>query len=155
MDLKDRYSPAERLAFVRSLFKAGIVVRLFCTFTDPPKYKLPLIASATRDPPLCFVINTQPTPYAMRTPRLREQQKPIKKESNRFLDHDSYIDCSTAYENFTLDEIEKALVNDTTLILGSICPETVAAVLESIADSQTLSPIQINQIGMELSQSVQ
>ncbi len=155
MDLKNRYSPAERLSFVRSLFKAGIVVRLFCNFTEPPKHKLLLIGAATCEPPLFFVLNTEPTEYAMRNPRLRDQQKPIKKESNGFLNHDSFIDCSTAHDNFSLAEIEQALINDTTLILGSICPETVRVVLESLADSETLSPIHINQIGMELSQSVQ
>lgn len=154
MDLKDSFSPEERLKFVRERFRAGLVIKLFCDFTTPPKFKWLLIVSTHSERPLFFIINTEPTEFAKQNARLRDQHKPIMKQSNPFLEHDSFIDCSTAHDNFDRNEIEEALAMDTSLILGSICSETAALILESISESPTLSRVHINQIGMEISQSV-
>jgi hypothetical protein len=154
MDLKVSFSHEERLKFVRERFRAGLVVKLFCEFTKPPKFKRSLIVSTHSERPLFFIINTEPTEFAKQNARLRDQHKPIVKQSNPFMKHDSFVDCSTAHDNFDLVEIEEALANDTSLILGSICSETAALILESIAESSTLSRVHINQIGMEISQSI-
>ena len=61
------------------------------------------------------------------------------------------MDCSQAYDDFELAEIEEALANDMRLIRGMICKETAAAIIETIADSETLEQRQINEISMELS----
>jgi len=150
MDLGKRFSPEERAKFVRERFRAGTVIKLFCDFTKPPKFKLLLICSL-QERPLLFVVNSKPTEFAKNNARLRQQQVPISKATNEFLDHDSWIDCSTTYDNFTRREIEGALRQDTTLILGQICPLTASAVIESVSDSHTLSTIHMNQISMEVS----
>ena len=150
MDLSKSVSSEERAKFVRERFRAGTVIKLFCDFTKPPKFKLLLVGSL-QERPLLFVINSRATEFAKNNARLREQQVPISRATNDFLDHDSVIDCSTTYDNFTRREIEAALRSDTTLILGHICPLTASAVIESVSDSQTLSTIHMNQINMEMS----
>lgn len=142
------------MKFVRDRLHAGTVVKLFCDFTTPPKFKWLLIASTGLARPQLFIINTDPTEFAKRNARLRDQQVPIKKATNPFLKHDCFIDCSTAYDNFDEEEIAEALFNDTTLILGEICSATSSAVIESVSESETLSKIHMNQISMELSQAI-
>ena len=154
MDLKARFPPEERLKFVRERFRAGAVVRLFCDFTTPHKFKWLLFVSLQLRRPLFFIINTDPTEFAKRNARLRDQQVPINKATNPFLKHDSFIDCSNAYDNFEKQAVIDALVNDTTLLLGTICSATASAVIESVSESETLSTIHINQISMEISRLV-
>lgn len=154
MDLKGLASPEERLKFVRERFRAGAVVKLFCEFTTPRKFKWLLMASLQSRRPLFFIINTEPTAFAKGNPRLRNQQVPIKKATNPFLKHDSFIDCSNAYDNFDKPDMVNALVGDTTLLLGTICSATASAVVESVGESETLSTIHINQISMEISRLI-
>src|SRR6266850_3835580 len=132
MSLSDSFPYGARLASVQRQFRAGLVVKLFCDFITDRKWKRLVIVAARRDHPLFFLINTEPTPYAKRTPRLADQQLSILQACNTFLDHDSWIDCSVAYDDFEMGEIEDALANDMQLILGAICKETAAAMIETI-----------------------
>lgn len=150
MDLTVRFSYEERLKFVRERFQAGAVIKLDCDFTTPPKAKRLLVVAANRGRPLLFVINTSPTDFAKKRPRLIDQHLPLARADENFLDHDSYLDCSTAYDNFDKEDIEKVLVDDTTLILGKLSSETAERIVELIADSPTLSRAQINEISGEI-----
>jgi hypothetical protein len=150
MDLKVRFSPEERLKFVRERFHAGAVIKLDCDFTTPPKPKRLLVVAANRGRPLLFVINTSPTDFAKNRPRLIDQHLPLAKADENFLDHDSYLDCSTAYDNFDKDGIEETLVGDTSLILGDLSAKSAERMLELVADSPTLSRVHINEISNEI-----
>jgi hypothetical protein len=152
MDLRARFSHEERLQFVRERWKAGIVVKLHCDFTDPPKPKRMLIVAANRERPLLFIINSEPTEFAKANKRLIAQHLLLEKATENFLDHDSYLDCSTAYDNFDKIEIEDALVKDTTLILGDLSAAAAEKVLDIITDdSPYLSPLHVNEISAEVS----
>lgn len=111
-----------------------------------------MIVAARRERPLFFLINTEPTPYAKRTPRLSSQQLQMLKASETFLDHDSWVDCSNAFDDFELAEIEHTLASNMRLILGVISKEAAAGIIERIADSETLEQRHINEISMELSE---
>jgi hypothetical protein len=150
MDLKVRFSAEERLKFVRERFQAGAVIKLDCDFTTPPKPKRLLVVAANRGRPLLFLINTSPTEFAKNRPRLINQHLPLAKADENFLDYDSFLDCSTAYDNFDSREIEKTLADDTSLFLGNISRECAAKILELVADSPTLSRVHIDEISMEI-----
>ena len=150
MDLNVRFSPEERLKFVRERFQAGAVIKLDCDFTKPPKPKRLLVVAANRKRPLLFIINTSPTDFAKQRPRLIDQHLPLAKTDENFLDHDSYLDCSTAYDNFDKGDIEQILADDTSLILGKLSPKSAEKMLEIVADSPTLSRVQINEISSEI-----
>jgi hypothetical protein len=151
MDLTGLVSPEDRTKFVRERLIAGVVIKLHCPFTDPPKPKRLLIVAADRARPLFFLINTEPTNFAKANKQLIAQHLPLASSEN-FLDHDSYLDCSNAYDHFNKAEIENTLIQDTTLILGNLAPQTAARVLEVITnDPPALSPIHISTISDELS----
>lgn len=151
MNLSGSFSYEQRLQFVRGRLKAGVVIKLHCDFTNPPKQKRLLVVAVNRGRPLLFVINSDPTDFAKNHKHLIKQHLPLKASDENFLDHDSYLDCSTAYDNFDRDDIERALAQDTTLILGDLAGQTAPTVLETVADSPTLSPVHINAISDELS----
>jgi hypothetical protein len=152
MDLKGLASPEERSEFVRERLKAGVVIQLHCPFTDPPKLKRLLILAPNRTRPLFFIINSDPPPFAKANEHILARHLPIAKASENFLDHDSYLDCSNAYDNFDKGEIEHALIGDTTLILGDLSSASVGKVLDIITnDPPSLSPIHISAISDELS----
>ena len=150
MDLKARFSPQERLKFVQERFKAGVVLKLFCNFTADKKHKRLLIVASNRERPLFFFINTDKTEFAKSKPHLDEQNLLLIAAEENFLDHDSYLDCSVAFDNFDRKEVEAILCQDTTLILGDLSPEAAEKMLEIVTDSATLSRVQINEISMEI-----
>lgn len=150
MDLQVRFSREERLKFVRERFHAGAVIKLDCDFTTPPKPKRLLVVAANRKRPLLFIINTLPTDFAKTRPRLIGQHLPLAKADENFLDHDSFLDCSTAYDNFNRDDIINELADDTSLVLGQLSPQAAEKILELIADSPTLSRAHMNEISSEI-----
>jgi hypothetical protein len=97
------------------------------------------VVAANRKRPLLFVINTSPTDFAKRRPKLIGQHLPLAKADENFLDHDSFLDCSEAHDDFDKDKIEEILADDTSLMLGSLSPKSAEQVLEMITDSPTLS----------------
>src|SRR4051794_12476435 len=105
MRLADSFSPDERRESFRRQFRTGLVIRLFCPFTAPPKEKRLLIVSVLPRP-LFFVINSDRNEYKQRRPRLLEQQVILRQASYDFLDHDSYVDCSRVRDDFSQEEIE-------------------------------------------------
>lgn len=150
MHLKVRFSDEERLKFVRERFQAGVVIKLDCDFTTPPKPKRLLVVAANRKRPLLFVNNTSPTDFAKKRPKIISQHLPLAKADENFLDHDSFLDCSEARDNFNREDIEKTLAGDTSLILGELSPAAAEKIIELIADSPTLSRVHINEISSEM-----
>ncbi|HXI26134.1 MAG TPA: hypothetical protein VNG71_19930 [Pyrinomonadaceae bacterium] len=154
MTLADAFPEAERREYVQRTLKTGLVVKLFCDFITDPKWKRLVIVAVRREPPFFFLINTEPTNYAKRTPRIAAQQLKVLAEDNDYLEHDSWIDCSKPFDDFDMLDIEDALTDDTSLILGEINAETASRIIEIVTDSDTLSPNEINAISMELADLV-
>jgi hypothetical protein len=137
MDLAGSFSHEERLEFFRERFRPGVVLKLFCDFTVPPKEKRLIVVSVEPEP-LLLVINSEINEYKQKRPHLRGQQIAISSEECDFLDHDSFIDCSKVYDDFSSVEIENVVVNDTTLILGNINSRIVGEIMTVVDDSVTL-----------------
>jgi hypothetical protein len=154
MKLGEGFTFGARLESVQRQFRAGLVITLFCDFVNDPKPKWLLIVCARCDPPLFFIVNTDPTEYAQQTPRLRNQQVPILKVDDPFMDHDSWIDCSVVFNNFDLAGMIDALANDVDRVKGVICKDTALAILEKVTESEVLEHRHINQISAELSQLI-
>lgn len=151
MKLGDKFSLGQKLASVQRQFGAGIVITLFCDFINEPKFKWILIVAAQREYPLFFFINTDKPPMARHQPEIDNQQLRLEKAVEPFLDHDSWLDCSTVYDNFEIGEIEEALVSKIELIKGFISKQTVEAILDLIMDADSLEPRHMNAISTELS----
>ena len=153
MDLRGFASPAERKKFVQERLRAGVVVKLYCGFIDDPKPKRLVIVDPDRDRPLFFFINTEPTEFAKANRKVISQHLLLEKDKENFLDWNSWLDCSVAYDNFDRTEIEQALIDDTTRILGDLSAPAAEKVLDIITDnSPSLSPHYVNLISAQLSQ---
>ena len=117
----------------------GRVLRLFCSFTNPPKEKFVVIAAT--DPCLVgFLINTSPTDFQKKRPHLMAEL--IKVHANDgypFLTNPtpSYLDCTVAEdldENDVLAQVEADPKRD----LKMISDTTLAQIVGIVSTSVTL-----------------
>jgi hypothetical protein len=139
MSLADAFSADERRESFRRQFRPGVVVKLFCKFTDPQKEKRLLIVSV--EPyPLFFVINSNTNEYKQKRPHLLRQQLLLQQSHYPFLEHDSYVDCSKVRGDFSKAEIEGIISRESKRLLGMINEDAVADVLTTVNDSVTLEP---------------
>jgi hypothetical protein len=150
MNLAGIVSQQERLDFFRSKYGTGLVIKLFCHFTIPPKEKRLLVVSISPEP-LLLVINSEINEYKQKRPHLRQQQVCLRQSENDFLDHDSYLDCSRVRDDFSEAEIERVITRDLTRILGTINMNAIAEILTVVDDSVTLERRHKDRIVSDLS----
>ena len=65
MVLGDSFPDKKKREYVDRSLVPGMIVRLFCPFTSPPKHKFLLLLSIN-PAPLFFIINTQPNRFLIR-----------------------------------------------------------------------------------------
>jgi len=124
---------------LEELIVPGRVLRLFCSFTDPPKEKFVVIV-ATNPFCLVFLINSNPT-------KLQESKRHLLDELIRVSKADGYdfltnsqpsvLDCTYAAD-FDLDEIVAQLTQDPARLLGLITEATRNRIIEIVKESMTL-----------------
>lgn len=141
MSLARSFPPEERLESFNRQFVSGVVIRLFCDFTRPPKEKRLLIIN-TSSRPHFFVINSEINEFKQDRRRLLEQQVLLEAAEYEYLDHDSYVDCSRVWDEFMFDEIKQALISDPGRILGHINSRSAGTIMTVVDDSSTLEPRQ-------------
>lgn len=132
--------------------KAGTVVRLFCNFTTPPKYKYLMIA--TVEPLRVFIINSKIHRFISGSPELLADQVNIPSQDHLFLDHDSVLNCIEAHRAFEIDDLKGELItNFSEVYKGELQPYVLNNVLEVVERSQNLSRIIKNQIIQAITQA--
>lgn len=132
-------------AVIRNHFKAGAVLRLFCDFTTPPKYKFVMIASV--EPLLVFIINSEIHPYIRNNPSLLADQVDIPQADHSFLSHDSILNCVQAHQAFNISYLHQELVNSFSEIYkGKLRPYVLRNVIDVVEQSVNLSKITKTQI---------
>lgn len=139
MNLGDAFPLESRVRIFRERFQPKAVIKLFCSFTDPPKEKRLLIVSINPIP-LFFVINSKINAFKLKRKELLDQQVPIPASSHTFFEHDSYIDCSRVRDDFSVMEIEEIISQDISRMLGVISDDVAANIIEIVTDSVTLEP---------------
>ena len=124
---------------LEELIVPGRVLRLFCSFTDPPKEKFVVIVATN---PFClgFLINSNPT-------KLQESKRHLLDDLIRVSKADGYdfltnpqpsvLDCTYAAD-FDLDEIVAQLTQDPARLLGLITEATRKRIIEIMKESMTL-----------------
>lgn len=132
--------------------KAGAVVRLFCAFTTPPKYKFLMIA--TVEPLRVFIINSEIYPFILNRPELLADQVDIPSQDHLFLTHDSVLNCIEAHRAFEIDDLKNELItNFSEVYKGELKPYVLDNVLEVVEKSQNLSRIIKTQIIQAINQA--
>lgn len=125
--------------------KAGAVLRLFCDFTTPPKYKFVMLASV--QPLQVFIINSEIHSYIINNPDLLADQVDIPKVDHSFLSHDSILNCVQAHQAFNISHLQQILFEDFSQIYkGKLRPYVLRNVIDVIEKSVNLSKITKTQI---------
>jgi hypothetical protein len=141
MLLGDDFPPELKDQIIVNSITPGQVLKLFCSFTNPPKEKFLLVVSV--NPAICiFIINTSIHPFIKSKYDLLESQVLIKKEDYQFLDHDSYIACHEIINHFSMDEIRKQIQLDISRIKEKINANTRNNILIAIDKCRALSKVE-------------
>ncbi|PYP83245.1 MAG: hypothetical protein DMF61_23615 [Blastocatellia bacterium AA13] len=137
MSFGDFFSPAARLESIRRQLISGQILYLYCDFTIPdPKNKYLVLAST--EPRLLFlVINSDQRELVRSNPRWQQAQVSISTVDYQFLDHESWIDCTDVQE-LSQEEVESQLGRDMSRIKGQLSHDTLAAVIDAVAESPGL-----------------
>jgi len=136
MVLGDSFPDKKKRDYVDRSLVPGIIVRLFCPFTSPPKHKFLLLLSMNPNP-VFFIINTQPNRFLIRN--FPDLQILIKQnEYADFLSRDSFIDCSTPRDDFTVEDIKRKVLADVGRIKGKLTESDRAAVVDAIKRNRTI-----------------
>ena len=124
---------------LEELVVPGRILRLFCSFTNPPKEKFVVVVATD---PFClgFLINSNPT-------RLQKTKKHLSDELISLSAQDGYafltnpqpsvLDCTFAAD-LDLDETVAQLTQDPTRVLSFITEATRKRIIEVVKESMTL-----------------
>jgi len=124
---------------LEELVVPGRILRLFCSFTNPPKEKFVVVVATD---PFClgFLINSNPT-------RLQKTKKHLSYELISLSAQDGYafltnpqpsvLDCTFAAD-LDLDETVAQLTQDPTRVLSFITEATRKRIIEVVKESMTL-----------------
>ena len=124
---------------LEELIVPGRVLRLFCSFTNPPKEKFVVIVATS---PFClaFLINSNPTDLQKSKKHLFDELVQVSKvDGYDFLTNPrpSVLDC-TYPADFDLDEVVAQLTQDATRVHGFIADTTRSRIVEVVKKSMTL-----------------
>ena len=124
---------------LEELVVPGRILRLFCSFTNPPKEKFVVVVATD---PFClgFLINSNPTSLQKTKKHLSDELiSVIAQDGYAFLTNPqpSVLDCTFAAD-LDLDETVAQLTQDPTRVLSFITEATRKRIIEVVKESMTL-----------------
>lgn len=149
MVIGDYLSDEKKRQYIHTRLVSGAVLYRHCDFTKLPKIKYLLVVQV-QEQVAVLVINTKINKFIKSYKYLLDSQVSIIQASHTFLDHDSYIDCTSTEYLVTADLVDEIMGNMDT-IKGKITDELKVAVITTIQDSFTLSPAEIASLVASLS----
>ncbi|MGV8026236.1 MAG: hypothetical protein AB2L18_06755 [Anaerolineaceae bacterium] len=101
-------------ALIKSKLKAGCLIHYFCDFTKPPKNKFIVIVHVDfrENLLLCFIVNSEINAFLQSKPELKNRQVELEQSKYKFLNHDSYINCSEVIDEIDIDNVIDHLVQE-------------------------------------------
>lgn len=129
---------------VEKYIKSGAVVKLFCDFTTPQKFKYFMIA--TVEPLQVFIINSEITEFIRRNAALLADQVDIPHKDHPFLTHDSVLNCIEAHRGFNISDLKNELIaNFSEVYQGELKPYILRNVVANSDNLPTKTKQQIIQ----------
>lgn len=124
---------------LEDLIVPGRILRLFCSFTDPPKEKFVVIVATN---PVClgFLINSSPTELQKAKKHLSDELVSVSAQDGyAFLTNPqpSVLDCTFAAD-LDFDETVAQLTQDASRVLNLITDATRERIVEVMKESMTL-----------------
>lgn len=136
MQVWDHLPPEEQYKYIRTRLTPGRILLVHCDFTTPPKDKF-LVLVCVEPEPLFLIINSQLSEFVRKREWLLQCQVSIKHEDYSFLNHHSYIDCTSAHK-VTLRDIYEQLGKEIKRIKGEIRKDTRDQICAAVKFSRTL-----------------
>ena len=144
MVLGDHLNEDKKRAYIHGKLKPGQVIYRFCDFTTPPKYKYLVIVKVQTETTV-LVINSKINPFIQSLKHLLDVQVPIKKSSHSFLDHDSFVDCTTTASIETAD-LFREIMAQMDILRGEVTQELKTSLIDAIQQSFTLTQFEISEL---------
>ncbi len=147
-DLSDFFPQYYRDDFAERNIQKGSIIRVFVRDTTPPKIKRFIVIGFSQDKVLLgtVFINSEINSKIFTTEELRSLHISIDAANNDFIDHDSFIDCSSIRER-SYDEIKQLLSKDTECLKGIVSETTMSIITETITNAKTISVKQKRKFG--------
>jgi hypothetical protein len=138
MVLGDRFPEAYKLNWVRQRLTPWSVIYVPVHFSNPPPKEKFLVIARVHAETLAFAINSRPTEFIRRNPKLLACQVQIGCGSHTFLSYDSYIDCTDPIHLKT-HEIEERILSDVRRVKGEIAQDVRQYVIDAVKRSPTMT----------------
>ena len=151
MNLSNSLSYEQKKRIVENRLKPGGFFYLFCNFKKDPCNKYLVLACSSNNNPRFFIINTEIPHFIKKKQILLDAQVKLDARGYRFLQYDSYLNCSRLLDIFTKDNIIKQIIKDNTRLLPQrISAQTRSAILERVNSSKTIEKGNIDKINAQL-----
>jgi hypothetical protein len=138
-NLSDFFPKNIQKEFSERIIKIGTIIRTKVEDTKPPKYKYFIIIGQTED---CLslasiYINSEINLKVNFCIELVNLHKPILCSMYKFLDKDSFVDCSKLIHRDKI-EIETAIKNDPNIVKGELNEEDLNLYRNTIINAETI-----------------
>jgi hypothetical protein len=117
----------------------GTVLRMYVDDTNPPKIKIFIVLGLHENKIALgtLFINSEINNNINFSTELQSLQYELKNQNHTFLDHDSYVDCSTIQQRVNQDILDK-VNEDNNKIIGYLDPDTFEEVRKTVIKSETI-----------------
>lgn len=135
------FFPAEFIARqADDCIRPGAVFRIYITTTTPPKIKRIVIVGVSQEEALIghLLINSDGNWYQIDSDELRNLQIYLDSDSRDYLDHSSYLDCSSLF-TLPMSTLKEHYLADPSILLGNLCPEDLAGAIEKTTSAPTIT----------------
>jgi hypothetical protein len=136
----ERFPRKLKTSFAEDVLRKGVIIRKNVEFTNPPKTKLFIVVGIdfSSNEAKVVLINSQKTKFARRNPEIGQRHIEIHPIDYGFLNHKSYIDCSSVYP-MEVKKLFGDFVADISQYQGNLTPEHLNQVIGEINNAMTVS----------------
>jgi uncharacterized protein YuzB (UPF0349 family) len=137
--LGDFFTDDFRRSLAKSNLQIGAVFRYFVDFTTPPKTKYQIIVGFDNQSIslVTVLINTEINPNLFKKESLKNLHFLLKKESNDFLEYDSFVYCGQLHEQ-KIAEVEKVIQSKISTFVGNLSEETFEQIKILIKNAKSI-----------------
>jgi len=116
----------------------GDVIRLYFQTTKPPKFKRCVVACLSPSP-ILLLINSEINDFVINSDDLKSLQIMIDTATHKFMDWDSWIDCSQLF-GYPKDWLDAAIANNPLQHLGTISEAIRQDIIDAVRETRIHSP---------------
>lgn len=137
MNLGSSFDFKQKLESFQRQFLPGRILYLFCDFTTPPKEKF-LVVGCVTPKPLFLIVNCRISNFIYKRPHLLHGQVRIDGESYGCFQHECFVECTTAIDSFTVQQVIEQVINEMARIKEMISDSDRYAILDAVKNADTL-----------------